>query len=237
MNTEDKREVREAKLQNPLGIIALFASLAEVSGTIVLKFLPERIQSIFIWFVILFPVLIVLLFFYILYKKVQPAGSVSHTLVEYYRNEQNFMTSMADVIDNQQQIISIVDEINENAMPQDVKTKIQKRVQQVEEDLEEIQSGNSIVLTVNEICANTVKAFYRKVFDYLDRNNISYDHLIPYATGSKRYLINRENRHISGGEFVSPLLVDGYFVETHKSKIAAKSDITKFLVELKLKVE
>ncbi len=48
MNTEDKREVREAKLQNPLGIIALFASLAEVSGTIVLKFLPERIQSIFI---------------------------------------------------------------------------------------------------------------------------------------------------------------------------------------------
>ncbi len=57
------------------------------------------------------------------------------------------MTSMADVIDNQQQIISIVDEINENAMPQDVKTKIQKRVQQVEEDLEEIQSGNSIVLT------------------------------------------------------------------------------------------
>ena len=32
MNTEDKREVREAKLQNPLGIIALFASLAEVSG-------------------------------------------------------------------------------------------------------------------------------------------------------------------------------------------------------------
>ena len=234
MNTEDKREVREAKLQNPLGIIALFASLAEVSGTIVLKFLPERIQSIFIWFVILFPVLIVLLFFYILYKK--PLHFYSP---EYYRNERNFMASMADVIDNQQQIISIVDEINENAMPQDVKTKIQKRVQQVEEDLEEIQSGNSIVLTVNgtEICANTVKAFYRKVFDYLDRNNISYDHLIPYATGSKRYLINRENRHISGGEFVSPLLVDGYYVETHKSKIAAKSDITKFLVELKLKVE
>lgn len=221
-----------------MGIIALFASLAEVSGTVVLRFLPERIQFIFIWFVILFPIIIVLLFFYILYKK--PLHFYSP---EYYQNETNFMASMADVIDNQQQIIGIVDVMNE-ALPQEVRNQIQERVQQVEENLEEIQAGsgeakNGITLKVNgtEISAATVKSFYRKVFEYLDMNDISYDQLVPYATGNKRYLINRENRHIAGGEFVAPIVVDGYYIETHKSKAAARSDIMKFLKELKLRVE
>lgn len=48
---------------NPLTIIAIFAALAEVAGTLVLARVDPSIQATFVWFVMLFPVLIVLLFF------------------------------------------------------------------------------------------------------------------------------------------------------------------------------
>ena len=47
-------------IKNPLSIIAIFAALAEVSGTIVLPLLKEPVQVIFVWFVMLFPALLVL---------------------------------------------------------------------------------------------------------------------------------------------------------------------------------
>lgn len=51
------------KVSNPLTIIALFAGLAEVGGTAVLPFIIDKNQSVFLWFVMLFPVLLVALFF------------------------------------------------------------------------------------------------------------------------------------------------------------------------------
>lgn len=51
------------KVGNPLTIIAIFAALAEVAGTIVLGVVPPAIQSIFVWFVMGFPVLLIVLFF------------------------------------------------------------------------------------------------------------------------------------------------------------------------------
>ncbi len=53
-------------VSNPLTIIALFAALAEVAGTVSLKFLTSELQAIFIWFVMGFPILLVGLFFYVL---------------------------------------------------------------------------------------------------------------------------------------------------------------------------
>ena len=49
--------------QNPLGIIAIFASLAEIFGTVILKFLPLEIQKIFVWHVMLFPMILIFFFF------------------------------------------------------------------------------------------------------------------------------------------------------------------------------
>ena len=57
------------KISNPLPIIALFAMIAEASGTIVLPFLSIELQRIYIWFLIGFPILLLLLFFLILWKK------------------------------------------------------------------------------------------------------------------------------------------------------------------------
>ena len=57
------------KVSNPLTIIAIFSGLAESLATIALIQLPSAMQEIFIYFVMIFPTLIVILFFYILFFK------------------------------------------------------------------------------------------------------------------------------------------------------------------------
>lgn len=58
-----------SKVQNPLTIIAIFAGLAELAGTGVLIGLPLEIQRIFVWFVMGFPIGLVLSFFLVLVFK------------------------------------------------------------------------------------------------------------------------------------------------------------------------
>jgi hypothetical protein len=50
-------------VSNPLTIIALFAALAEIAGTVAIKLVAPELQPTFIWFVMIFPTLIVILFF------------------------------------------------------------------------------------------------------------------------------------------------------------------------------
>jgi hypothetical protein len=50
-------------VNNPLTIIALFAALAEIAGTVAIKLVAPDMQPTFIWFVMIFPTLIVVLFF------------------------------------------------------------------------------------------------------------------------------------------------------------------------------
>ncbi len=56
-------------IKNPLTIIAIFAGLAEVGGTIVLPLLQQSTQSVYVWFLMLFPTLLVGVFFKVLYNK------------------------------------------------------------------------------------------------------------------------------------------------------------------------
>lgn len=218
--------------QNPLGIIAIFASLAEVFGTVVLKFLPNNIQMIFVWFVICFPVLIVLLFFFVLYKK--PENFYSP---DYYKNDNNFLQAI------RQKLNILGNEVaNDSTVPQDIREKVQQKIDLAQEQLSEINIVNdedkiSLIIDGFRIEANTVKSFYRNVFDYLTANDIEFEQLVPFKTGNKRYLISKDGKHISGRAFFAPIIYDGYYIETHKSKIGAKSDIIKFLNALSLKVE
>jgi hypothetical protein len=50
-------------IRNPLSVIAIFAALAEVSGTLILPHLEADVQQIYVWFLMLFPVVLVVLFF------------------------------------------------------------------------------------------------------------------------------------------------------------------------------
>lgn len=57
------------KVSNPLTIIAIFSGLAEMLATVALIQSPPEIQSIFVYFVMAFPTVLVLLFFFVLYFK------------------------------------------------------------------------------------------------------------------------------------------------------------------------
>lgn len=76
-------------IKNPLTVIGIFASLAEVCGTVIfLKICPE-LQNIFIWFVIGFPVLLVFLFFLTLNFNPTVLYAPSD-----FKNEDNFLRSL-----------------------------------------------------------------------------------------------------------------------------------------------
>ncbi|MFY3456951.1 hypothetical protein ACOTJD_09840 [Achromobacter xylosoxidans] len=75
-----------AHIRNPLTIIAMFAVIAEVSGTVVLPMLAPAVQSIYVWFLMLFPSGLVALFFYTLHTKRDALYGPSD-----YNDEKNFM--------------------------------------------------------------------------------------------------------------------------------------------------
>lgn len=56
-------------VKNPLTIIAIFAGLAEVSGTIVLPFMELSVQRIFVYFLMIFPTVLIVGFFVLLWCK------------------------------------------------------------------------------------------------------------------------------------------------------------------------
>ena len=57
---------RPNQIKNPLTLIAVFAGLAEVAATGVLPILEGQVQNIFVWYVIIFPFVLVLAFFFTL---------------------------------------------------------------------------------------------------------------------------------------------------------------------------
>jgi hypothetical protein len=74
------------KVSNPLTIVAIFASVAEAFATGALILLPDAMQAKFIYFVIFFPILIVVSFFLTLWLKPQVLYAPSD-----FSNEEHFL--------------------------------------------------------------------------------------------------------------------------------------------------
>ena len=95
-------------IKNPLTIIAIFAGLAEISGTVVLPFISADNQSVFVWFLIIFPVLLVILFFLTL--------NFNHRVLyapSDYKNEENFLAQFKKT-DPKARVKRIKEEIKED---------------------------------------------------------------------------------------------------------------------------
>ena len=76
-------------IKNPLTIIAIFAAIAEISGTVVLPFIAEENQTVYVWFLMVFPILLISLFFLTL--------NFNHKVLyapSDYKNEDNFLHSL-----------------------------------------------------------------------------------------------------------------------------------------------
>src|SRR5215475_6482437 len=76
-------------VKNPLTVIAIFAGIAEVSGTAVLPFVRPENQATFIYFLMWFPTLLVILFFLMLFFKPEVLYAPSD-----YQDEDNFLRAL-----------------------------------------------------------------------------------------------------------------------------------------------
>lgn len=74
------------KISNPLTIIAIFAALAEVASSAVLVSLPKEVQITFVWFVMAFPMVLVVAFFVTLNMNPRALYAPSD-----FKNEDNFI--------------------------------------------------------------------------------------------------------------------------------------------------
>lgn len=93
-------------VKNPLTIIAMFAGLAEVSGTAILPWISEPNQKIYIFFLMFFPTFLVSLFFFTLHKKPESLYAPSD-----FADEKNYMTLIG------LQGISITSPLDKNDVP------------------------------------------------------------------------------------------------------------------------
>lgn len=83
-------------IKNPLTIVGIFAGIVEVCANIVLPFLNEPQQSTYIWFLMLFPAGLVIIFFLTL-----NFNHVALYAPSDYNNDQGFMDANGKVRDNQ----------------------------------------------------------------------------------------------------------------------------------------
>jgi len=66
---EDLKTKLSGVIRNPLAVIAMFATLSEVAMVLTLPHLPPAPQLLFVWFAMGFPILLVIGFFVVLYRK------------------------------------------------------------------------------------------------------------------------------------------------------------------------
>lgn len=101
-------------VRNPLTVIAIFAGIAEISGTVVLPFVAPENQKIYIWFLMTFPFFLVGVFFLTLHFNPTALYSPSD-----YKDENNFVNSIR------------------KATPEELRAKLRQEVKEVEAEIDE----------------------------------------------------------------------------------------------------
>lgn len=130
MKTMDNKNILDS-VKNPLAVIVIFAGIVNVAMTVTLVKLPLEMQKIFIWFVMFFPLALVGLFFFILYKKPAVLFSPSD-----YQNDDSYLASI-DSRQNFEKMNLKVDQLEQviNTM-QDIFKKFPDKVSQDGKSLE-----------------------------------------------------------------------------------------------------
>lgn len=166
-------------------------------------------------------------------------------LVNSLKSEMEVLSSENDKVVNrvkeeglkrQKEIIELIRTLLASSFDEEAIQNVEKELIQIEKDIDRSADINkesppflSVTVDGNVITGNTVREFYKNIFEYLINNVEDMDKYNKYSTGKVRYLINDENKHLNGEKFTLPLKVKKYYIETHKSKSGALKDIIKFL--------
>lgn len=63
------KQITSKSVKNPLAMIAIFSTISEMAMSYTIVNIPLEIQKIFIWFVVTFPFVLVVGFFFVMYRK------------------------------------------------------------------------------------------------------------------------------------------------------------------------
>ena len=183
-------------VNNPLTIIAIFSAIAEIAGTISLKLVNADLQYIFLWFVILFPTLLIILFFGTLNfnNKVLYAPSD-------FKDEQNFINTMRGVNDVPFSLEAVQAqlELTKIQIVQDVRKELGSTSQEEENKLIQIfetsfKPFSETVEAAKESAEQAVN-LTNQLTQRLDKEAINNNHLINYI----RLNINLKSSKIPEG--------------------------------------
>jgi hypothetical protein len=159
----------KSKVQNPLTIIAIFAGIAELAGTTVLLGLPLEIQSVFVWFVMLFPIGLVTAFFLVLLFKHKVLYAPSD-----FVDESNFMNLLQNK-KVQNELIEVVDLLEQVKESNTANEQLKHTLTEAMLKLENAKLNNK--LNSKEIMKSSgVKRYYHKenlisaIFDVIIEN-------------------------------------------------------------------
>ena len=94
-------------------------------------------------------------------------------------------------------------------------------------------SDNDLSISVNGtyLSGSTVPELYLSVLKHITAAEIQLDHVLPFSTSKRRYLMSSEPKHPGGNNFVKPISFGGLVLEAHKSRGQALSDLIKLFVE------
>lgn len=142
----------KSKVQNPLTIIAIFAGIAELAGTTVLLGLPIEIQSVFVWFVMLFPIGLVAAFFLVLLFKHNVLYAPSD-----FVDENNFMNLLQNK-KVQNELIEVVDLLEQVKESNTANEQLKQSLNEAMLKLENAKQNNEISSEIKS--QNMIKNYY-----------------------------------------------------------------------------
>jgi hypothetical protein len=122
-----------------------------------------------------------------------------------------------------------------SSTPQTPQPQTPQPQQQAKEEIKPIPASvkESELISVDvkgeKISGKTVYELYHNTLTSLIEQGLIRDELIPWGTGTKRYLIAKTPIHPSEKEFVRACEVGGYYVECNKSRQAAPGDMQRFI--------
>jgi len=132
-------------IKNPLTVIAIFAGIAEISGTTVLPFIEPENQSIYIWFLMIFPFFLVGIFFITLNFNRRALYAPSD-----YKDEKHFIFHEKN--NNKQR--NSFEEIKltlEQIKNEEDRNKLKNKINDLELKLEDVELTNPNQLDQNEV--------------------------------------------------------------------------------------
>lgn len=199
-------------VNNPLTIIAIFAALAEVAGTVALKIVSPELQVTFIWFVMLFPALLVLLFFItlnfnpkVLYAPsdfkneenfLNVIGGVNHLSVNLDDVHNQLEVFKTQIIDDAVKQIGTVSEQERARLTQVINNRIEAIQQKVEDTKESAENVavNSFLLHHPGVDLQTRILTLLSLERRLMSSKEIHDRLVDASNGSNDFFPNRVRR-------------------------------------------